>query len=44
MTAEGSLSIESQHNVENVYKALKTLGDEIQQRNNKDKLKTTNIQ
>ncbi len=40
MTAEGCLTVENQLGVENAMKALKTLDDEIQQRSNKDKLKS----
>lgn len=35
MTAEGCLTVQSQFGIENAFKALKTLYDEIQQRGNK---------
>ena len=40
MTAEGCLTVENQLSVERTIIALRTLDDEIQQRSNKDKLKS----
>lgn len=41
MTAEGCLSVESQLSVENAFKALKTLDDEIQQESSRMSTRTS---